>query len=155
VSKKSESELPQTTVAAGISSSPKKDTVKIPDQSGKQTGDRNIQALQKPRSEKRMARLEPVEVSTFSMLGDLLPKTVERNDGLSSSAVAEKYMIYSDGDGNAIRLPKKIFNAIACPTDNIDCKQHLKRLQEKFASSAFTTDFSGLIEILKKLQENQ
>jgi hypothetical protein len=64
-------------------------------------------------------------------------------------------MIYSDGDGNAVRLPKKIFSAFACPTEDIKCKQRLQQLREKFAESAMTADFTGLLQILKSLQENQ
>jgi hypothetical protein len=64
-------------------------------------------------------------------------------------------MIYSDGDGNVVRLPKKLFNAFACPTGDISCKQRLQQLREKFAESAVTADFNGLLQILKSLQENQ
>ena len=64
-------------------------------------------------------------------------------------------MIYSDDDGNAIRLPKKIFSAFACPTEDLICKRRLQQLREKFAASAMTTDFNGVLQILKSLQENQ
>jgi hypothetical protein len=63
--------------------------------------------------------------------------------------------MYSDGDGNVVRLPKKIFNAFACPTEDVMCKQKLQRLKEKFAASAMTADFTGVLQILKSLQENQ
>ena len=84
-----------------------------------------------------------------------MPMQAERNEMVGASTTADKYMIYSDGNGNAIRLPKKIFSAFACPTDNFDCKQRLQELREKFAASATTADFNGLLEILKSLQENQ
>lgn len=80
------------------------------------------------------------------------------DNDIVSGNLSDKYMIYYDADGNTIRLPKKIFNAFVCPLDrpdNADCKQRLKKLKEKFASSAVTADFNGILEILRSLQENQ
>lgn len=93
--------------------------------------------------------------NSFSLPEDFLTRMAERNPIVNASVLPEKYMIYSDEDGNAVRLPKKIFSAFACPVDNYDCKQRLKDLREKFASSALTPDFTGILEILKTLQENQ
>jgi hypothetical protein len=92
---------------------------------------------------------------TFSFIESFLPKQAERNEMISSSVSPDKYMIYSDGDGNVVRLPKKVFSAFACADQDIICKQRLQQLREKFASSAMTADFTGLLEILKSLQENQ
>jgi hypothetical protein len=92
---------------------------------------------------------------SFSPIENLLPHRAERNDVASTSIDADKYMIYNDKEGNAIRLPKKIFSAFTCPTDDMLCKQRLQLLREKFAASAMTADFNGLLQILKGLQENQ
>ena len=114
--------------------------------------------------------LEPKENQQKNLASSSLPKTnsqpvskisqpvgaIENAD--ISANLSDKYMIYYDADGNTIRLPKKIFNAFVCPLDhpdNADCKQRLKKLKEKFASSAVTADFNGILEILKSLQENQ
>lgn len=94
--------------------------------------------------------------SSFSLGQHFLPRIVERGPAINPSTIPDdKYMIYSDGNGNAMRLPKKIYNAVACPTDNYDCKRRLKELKEKFISAAVTSDFSGILEILRSLQENQ
>lgn len=94
--------------------------------------------------------------SSFSLGQHFLPGLVERGPAIDASTIPDdKYMIYSDGNGNAVRLPKKIYNAVACPTENDDCKRRLKELKEKFVSAAITSDFNGILEILRSLQENQ
>lgn len=94
--------------------------------------------------------------SSFLTAAPFFPRTVERGPAINSSTIAEdQYMIYSDDRGNAVRLPKKIYNAVACPTDNYDCQRRLRELRDKFVSAAVTSDFNGILEILKSLQENQ
>lgn len=155
VSKKTESEIP----AQGVTKTTKKDT-----------GETNIdskqsnsvaQLKQKNNSDRLIAKSRAPKVrlqedhNSYSIAEDLLPHQAYRNETVSSSLPSDKYMIYSDGDGNAVRLPKKIFSAFACPADDIVCKQRLQQLREKFAQSAMTADFTGLLQILKSLQENQ
>lgn len=157
ISKQTESELPQQTVTTG-GNTKDPDTVKAPVESDQHS---IAQKLERSRSEPIAARSKTPVARTnrtsasFSFAESFLPVQAERNEIVGSSVAADKYMIYSDGDGNAVRLPKKIFNAFACPADNFDCKQRLQKLREKFAASATTADFNGLLEILKSLQENQ
>jgi hypothetical protein len=152
ISKKTESELPAQTVHSSTS----KDSSKSSDQS-----DNKVTATEKTDVEHNIAsasvtrRKERTGKSSASMAEEYLPQRAERNDIVSSSLSPDKYMIYSDGDGNAVRLPKKIFSAFACPIDDYACKQRLQELREKFAASAMTADFNGLLQILKSLQENQ
>jgi hypothetical protein len=54
-----------------------------------------------------------------------------------------------------MKLPKKLFDFITCVKEDITCKQEMQQLQQRFASSVLTTDFTGVIEILKTLKENQ
>ena len=85
----------------------------------------------------------------------VVPQYAERTTAINYSSSDDKYMIYSEGDGNAVRLPKKLFDAFACNTDRITCKQKLKKLQEQVAASAMKTDFTGILDMLNKLEENQ
>jgi hypothetical protein len=64
-------------------------------------------------------------------------------------------MVYSDGDGTAMKLPKKLFDFITCVREDILCKQEMQQLQQRFASTVLTTDFTGVLEVLKTLKENQ
>ena len=85
----------------------------------------------------------------------VVPQYAERTSAIDYASHVDKYMIYSDGDGNVVRLPKKLFDAFACPTDKVTCKQKIKKLQEQVAASAMSTDFTGILDMLNKLQENQ
>ena len=67
----------------------------------------------------------------------------------------EKYMVYSDGDGNAMKLPKKLFDFITCVREEVVCQQQMQQLQQRFALTAMTTDFTGVLDIVKNLKENQ
>lgn len=67
-------------------------------------------------------------------------------------APTEKYMVYSDEDGNAMRLSKKIFDFFSCASKRPDCRHQLQQLQQQFATTS-TTDFAGVVELLRKLNE--
>jgi hypothetical protein len=97
---------------------------------------------------------EPSLRSTAS-IEKVVPRYAERTNTIDYSSNDDKYMVYSDGDGNAVRLPKKLFDAFACTADRITCKQKLKKLQEQVAASAMKTDFTGILDMLNKLEENQ
>jgi hypothetical protein len=152
ISKKTESELP----AQSVESTVKKDSSKFPSPKenkslpGEQNApERTVASASIPKVKQANSR------TSASLAEEYLPRRAERNEIVNSSLSPDKYMIYSDGDGNAIRLPKKIFSAFACPIDDLVCRQRLQDLREKFAASAMTADFNGLLQILKSLQENQ
>lgn len=149
ISKKTESELPAQNVASTV----KKDTSKSTSPTeNSETEERNREkAIAKVNMPKEIAHNKVSALLEEGFMPNHAPKT----ETVSSSLVPDKYMIYSDGDGNAIRLPKKIFSAFACPTDDLICKERLQQLREKFAASAMTADFNGVLQILKSLQENQ
>lgn len=157
ISKKTESEVPVDRVV-NTHTSVKKDSAK---NNGAKENNSVSQVIEKNTSEQLIAKTKTVKAAaeenenSVSFTEDLLPQKATRTTVVSSSFNSDKYMIYSDGDGNAVRLPKKIFSAFACPSNNADCKQRLQMLREKFAESAMTTDFTGILQILKNLQENQ
>jgi hypothetical protein len=62
------------------------------------------------------------------------------------------YMVYSDGKGNAMRVPKKLFSLLFCADGDYSCNERIRQLQQKMATSATTTDFGGILEILRQLQ---
>jgi hypothetical protein len=92
---------------------------------------------------------------SIAMLDKVTPDESFSYHDISYSVPVDRYIIYSDDDGNAVRLPKKLFDAFACASDDIPCKQKIKKLQEQAAASATKTDFTGLLDMLKKLEENQ
>lgn len=101
---------------------------------------------------KRNQAIYNSEFNSTSKTESISPET---NEIVAHSFTSGKYIIVTDAEGNAIRLSKKIYGSFACPVNNFNCKERLKKLKEKFASSAVTSDFMGILKILKTLQENQ
>lgn len=88
---------------------------------------------------------------SFSFSRQSLPSKADKEQLLDYSEL-DSYMVYSDGDGNAMKLPKKLFSLVHCQDGDYSCKERIKKLQQKMASGATTTDFGGIIEILRQLQ---
>jgi hypothetical protein len=68
---------------------------------------------------------------------------------------AGRYMLYREGDGRAVKLPKKLFGIIDCARRDLSCKTQMQQLQRRFASTAMGTDFTSVLEMIKTLRENQ
>jgi len=106
--------------------------------------------------QERIARqIQSATGNTMALLEHVAPKFAQRNQAINFSTPSDAYMIYSDADGHAVRLPKKMFDVFVCPNDQLTCRQRLQKLQEKIASSSVTSDFTGMLEMLNNLQENQ
>lgn len=84
-----------------------------------------------------------------------IPSRAEARQTVDKDDHSEQYMIYSDGEGTAMRLSKKIYNLIACVKADLICQQRMKQLQQKFASASLTADFTGVVEVVRNLKENQ
>jgi len=110
------------------------------------------------REEKKtlLNKLRPQMKLGFVVLSKkFIPKVAHIKQTVSPDEPVEKYMVYSDGDGNAMKLPKKLFDFIACVKQDIQCQQQMMQLQQKFAATGVMTDFTGVLEMLKNLKENQ
>ncbi len=106
-------------------------------------------------SERTSLHFPVLQSSSLDLVNGFLPQLAERKISFNFNHTAEKYMVYSDNEGNAVRLPKKLFDAFVCPSNNVICHQRLKNLQERIASSSLTPDLTGLLDLLNNLQENQ
>jgi hypothetical protein len=93
--------------------------------------------------------------SNLSLAGFGFPDLAIRTSQMTPDVPDEKYMIYIDSEGNAFKLPKKLYNNLVCPTNEPGCKEHLKQLQEKLAISATNSDFTGLLDMISNVKENQ
>jgi hypothetical protein len=85
----------------------------------------------------------------------VIPGCAERNTAIAFSKDADRYMAYRLENGSAIKLPKKMYDAITCPNKDINCLQKIKELQEKMAASTMLADFTGVLDMLDNLGENQ
>lgn len=65
----------------------------------------------------------------------------------------DDFMVYTDGNGKAMRLPKKLFDLVACPSGD-NCKERLKALQEKASAASVNSGFTGILDLLHHLQDN-
>jgi hypothetical protein len=103
--------------------------------------------------------LEPMNmISEVAHMEQFFPGLAAPTHALPSRDLSSKYdnyMVYSDDEGHAVRLPKKMYDAIACPNDDLICKQRIKYLQQQVSSAAVTADFTGLLEILNNMKENK
>jgi hypothetical protein len=73
-----------------------------------------------------------------------------------------RYLTVAHDDGTKVRLSKKVYPVINCAQQTASaisakCKESIKALQEKMATSvnAASTDFGGLMDMLKDLEENR
>jgi len=87
--------------------------------------------------------------------GTDLPAKLTAVSRVDFAATVDRYMVYSDGKGKAMRLPKKIFDSISCVEEEITCKQRIQNLQQKIANAALTSDFTAVLELLNNVRENQ
>lgn len=84
--------------------------------------------------------------SIASANGDL----INANEAKTTSL--REYVTYSDGDGNVLKVSKKMAGLLQCKDNDLLCKKRLRDLQQKMAASAMTTDFTGVLDMLRKLQ---
>lgn len=96
-----------------------------------------------------------VTANTFTRTVYGFPENATRNTNTASDGRDEKYMIYIDEEGNAYKLPKKLYNSLVCPTNDPNCKDHLNELRQKLSEAAASSDFTGLLDMLNNVKENQ
>ena len=72
-----------------------------------------------------------------------------------------RYMTISDEEGKKVRLSKKVASVFNCADDiasvkALRCKEDIESLQNKISASLISPsgDFSGLIDMIKSLEEN-
>ena len=104
----------------------------------------------------KVQKLKPLgarpRIHASSIISELKTSIVNNN-------LLDKYIVIPSADGKAVKLPKKIYDKVSCAKDAVDyekaCKEALANLQNKIATQISATDFTGLIDILQNLQENQ
>jgi hypothetical protein len=88
---------------------------------------------------------------TFSLGQKFIPRKADK-EALFEFSVLDSYMVYSDDEGNAMKLPKKLFSLVHCYEGDASCKERIHRLQQKLATGTTTADFAGILEIIRQLQ---
>lgn len=99
-----------------------------------------------------LASIRPQNISPLTSIRNRFIPAKADKEAFFDFSEMENYMVYSDGNGNAMRVPKKLFSLVSCEDSDNSCKERIRQLQQKMAASATTTDFGGIIEILRQLQ---
>lgn len=68
-------------------------------------------------------------------------------------ASLNEYVFFRDGDGKMRKVSKKLASYVNCKEGDSNCQQHLKMLRQKMAANAMTTDFTGILDMLRQLQQ--
>jgi hypothetical protein len=96
-----------------------------------------------------------VHFASSSTLHSFIPEQAKEKAIIASSYPIDKYMVYSDDQGNAMRLSKKLFELISCVKEEVVCAEQVQQMQYKIANYITTNDFSGLMEMLRNMKENK
>lgn len=79
-----------------------------------------------------------------------------------SATVTKHYKVVAKEDGQIVRLSQKAYAVFDCAVKgaaqkSVNCKENIQTMQAKMASSMAspTTDFAGLIDMIKSLEENE
>lgn len=63
------------------------------------------------------------------------------------------YVFFNDDDGIRRKVSKKLAGMVNCKDSDIACQERLQALRQKLAATAMTTDFMGILEMLRQLQQ--
>ncbi|MGZ5286763.1 MAG: hypothetical protein ACXWB9_06245, partial [Flavisolibacter sp.] len=116
--------------------------------------DETYVAVSKTPAKKQRSRVYEDDPGPIAML-DYAPAQINSQRRFSIIDADEKYMTYTDDEGYVSRLPKKLYDIFECATRELICRQKISDLQSRVASSAVSSDFTGVLEMLRNLQENQ
>jgi hypothetical protein len=68
-------------------------------------------------------------------------------------ASLNEYVFFRDGDGKMRKIAKKLAAYVNCKANDSNCQQRLQELRQKMAANAMTTDFTGILDMLRQLQQ--
>jgi len=158
ISKKTISETPGATANRPASAPARINTVKpqTPPTPGRPAAQTAVTAYVDNEAPKRTTL--PVRIrARYASLGfaSFTPPSPRHVHAITSDGRMDDYMIYTDEEGRAVRLPKKLFDAIACPLNTSECRERLRHLQERMAAAAINPGFGGILDLVNHMKENQ
>jgi hypothetical protein len=99
-----------------------------------------------------LAYIRPQSIfPVLSLRKTFIPKEVKEKI-LFAQASVDDFMVFSDGDGNVMKLPKKLFSLVCCKDGDGSCKTRIQRLRQTLSASVASADFAGMIDMLRQLQ---
>lgn len=87
-------------------------------------------------------------------LNTRISKVVPSQYPVVQTDMLERYILFSQNSGDAIRLSKKLFNLFSCPDNKINCRENIEIVQQQVASPTMiaSTDFTGMLELLQNVK---
>ncbi|MET0466879.1 MAG: hypothetical protein ABW007_27205 [Chitinophagaceae bacterium] len=113
------------------------------------TGEKLIARLDRPSKNTRRVNAD-VQTAVYNAAASKSRSLYTYSDHLPS--MADRYIMLMTPDGNFIRMSKKWGNLVCCVSGedpDADCKDQLKKWQEKMATSSLTTSAGNFIDILQ------
>lgn len=101
-----------------------------------------------PQQENSTAATETSETTTAKGSNSHQPKNAR-----ASYASLNEYVFFRDGDGKMRKVAKKLAGFVNCKDGDSNCQQRLQLLRQKMAANAMTTDFTGILDMLRQLQQ--
>lgn len=126
-----------------------------------QTPKAETESISAPSPGRSIATARPIKrrpLIAAAALGPSLPRweKAERKQHLQFSVpAADRYMVYSDGKNSPVKLSKKMFDIFSCAQEDLRCRERIQTLQQKIAKAAMASDFTGMLDLLDQLRENQ
>lgn len=107
--------------------------------------------------DKHISRIayRPHITASLINIGAIAPAKTAHKKNLNFNKAVDRYMIYSDDEGHAMRLPKKMFDSFSCIEEEAICRLRILNLQRQMATTAVSSDFTGILELINNLKENQ
>jgi hypothetical protein len=103
-------------------------------------------------AKRTLAYIRPQSIlPTFSLRKAFIPKQAKEKV-LFDKASVDNFMVFSDGDGNVMKLPKKLFSLVCCKDGDGSCQVRLQRLRQTLSANMASADFAGMLDMLRQLQ---
>ena len=94
--------------------------------------------------------------SSYSALKKRVARVIDNNYPIEEPEYMNRYIIFSEGPGEALRLSKKLFDLFACSDYDKTCKENIEAVQQKMLDPSImaSADFSGVMDALQ-IMNNQ
>ncbi len=101
----------------------------------------------------RISEIAQPGMNNIMVTHSFIPEEAATKKTATSNIPVEKYMVYSDGEGQAMKVSKKLVEFFNCVKEEWICQEQKKILQEKMASQSTNNDFTGIMSLLRNLTE--
>lgn len=92
--------------------------------------------------------VEAGETTSRSLTATTTP-AIEKEGNTPSN----RYLVLNGDDGKLVKVPKKLASLIHCKDGDSECLQRLQKLRQTMADNAMSADFTGILEMLRQLQQ--